>query len=217
MAITDLEHEAADQARRLRDEVTQRLQEPLAEVVRTLQRLALTQVGPEAPVLDAQLLVRANSLAHALELVIADIITSGTHRGSLDGREPQTTVFVREAVEAATARCAEVIGSRCVVMRAQGNIAINTIVERFDELLDTILRTASISGGELRICVERSRGELLVSFERCELEVADLDAVRALARLLGGTADVVVLADSAKIVVWLPQQRQADAELVGRD
>lgn len=213
MALTELDHESAEQARRLRAEVTQRLQEPLAEVVRTLQRLALAQVGPEAPVLDAQLLVRANSLAHALELVISDIVASGTHRGSLDGREPQSTVVVREALEATVGRCGSGLRARSIVVRASGSVAINTIVERFEELLCVTLRSVEPIAGEVRIVVERSRGELLLGFERCHLVPPGLDEVRALARALGGTADVVATGDAPKVVVWLPQQRQADAAL----
>ncbi len=207
MAITEVDRDS-NVARQLRDSVAHGLQEPLAEVVRTLQHLAVAQVSPDAPQLDPQLLVRARSLAHGLSQVIEELISSGTQHGVLDGREPQETVIVRDAIESAAA-AAKWNPERCVVVRGTPHIAITTNAAKFEALLVRILEV-SIGDGDLRILLERSRGELLMQFEASEISSADLDAVRVLARAIGGTSDRAVTGSSQRIVVWLPQQRVND-------
>ena len=89
MAITEVDtSREALCARELRDDITRGLQEPLAEVLRTLQRLAIAQVSADAPQLDSQLLVRGRSLAHGLSQVVEELIATGTQDGVLDSREP---------------------------------------------------------------------------------------------------------------------------------
>ena len=200
-------HDAS--ARQLRDDVTSGLQEPLAEVLRTLQRLAIAQVSPDSPQLDPQLLVRARSLAHGLSHVIDELVTSGTQDGVLDGREPQETVLVRNAIEQAAVAAAASLDGRYVVVRGAERIAVTTNTARFHNLLVRILESAS-GHGEFRIVLDRSRGELLIQFEKAELSSSDLDAVRTMARSLGGTADRAATPQSINLVVWLPQQRVSD-------
>lgn len=207
MAITEVERDP-NVARQLRDSVAHGLQEPLAEVVRTLQHLAIAQVSPDSPQLDPQLLVRARSLAHGLSQVVEELVSSGTQHGVLDGREPQEAVVVREAIESAAA-AAKWNPERCIVVRGTPHIAITTNPAKFEALLVQIFEV-SIGDGDLRILLDRSRGELLMQFEASEISSADLDAVRALARAIGGTSDRATTASSQRIVVWLPQQRLSD-------
>jgi hypothetical protein len=208
MAITEVDRDPSAGARMLRDAIAQGLQEPLAEVVRTLQHLAIAQVSPDSPQLDPQLLVRARSLAHGLSQVVDELVCSGTQQGVLDGREPQETVLVRDAIETA-ASVAAWPTERCVVVRGTHRVAITTNPAKFQALLVQIFQT-SLGDGDLRIVLERSRGELLMQFEASELSSPDLDAIRAAARTIGGSADRTIGAAAARLVVWLPQQRVSD-------
>ena len=208
MAITEVERDPSTIARQLRDSVAHGLQEPMAEVVRTLQHLAIAQVSPDSPQLDPQLLVRARSLAHGLSQVVEELITTGTQHGVLDSREHQEQVVVRDAIETAAA-AAVWSPQRFVVVRGTNHIAITTNPAKFHTLLRQIFET-SLGEGDLRIVLERSRGELLIQFEASEISSGDLDAVRVLARTIGGTADRASGNSGQRLVVWLPQQRVSD-------
>src|SRR4051812_10881288 len=218
MATTDIETTALDgvetvAARELREEVERGLQQPLAEAVRTLQRLALAQIGPDAPVLDPHLLVRARSLAHGLQQVVEEMVTDSTTNGAIDSREPQETVLVRDAIEAAVAARADVLHGRNLVVRGADRTAITTAPVRFHELLLAVVDAAAeATGGEMRLVLSRSRGELLMNFERLDASAVALDRVRRIARTLGGTADRARGAGTPGVAVWLPQQRQGDVE-----
>lgn len=210
MAITEVDRSReAHSARQLRDDITRGLQEPLAEVLRTLQRLAIAQVSADAPQLDAQLLVRGRSLAHGLSQVVEELVAAGTQDGVLDSRESQETVLVRNAIESAAVAASQHLVDRCVVVRGAERVAVTTNTQRFHNLVVRIFETAA-GQGEFRIVLERSRGELLMQFEKAELSSIDLDAVRALARSLGGTADRASTPHGVNLVVWLPQQRTTD-------
>ena len=167
------------------------------------------QVGPESPQLDSQLLVRARALAHSLTQVIEELVATGTQHGVLDGREPQETILVRSAIETAAAAASAALGTRQVVVRGAHRVALTTSVARFHALLVHILETI-IGQGELRIVLDRSRGELLMQFERSDVTSAGLDSIRAVARTIGGTANRSGTPMSATLVVWLPQQRVDD-------
>ena len=210
MAITEIDRSREGlNARQLRDDVTRGLQEPLAEVMRTLQRLAIAQVSPDAPQLDPQLLIRGRSLAHGLSQVVEELIAAGTHEGVLDSRETQETVLVRNAIEAAAVAASSSLVDRCVVVRGAERVAVTTSTQRFHNLLVRVFETAA-GHGEFRIILERSRGELLLQFEKAELASIDLDSVRTMARSLGGTADRASTPNGVNLVVWLPQQRTSD-------
>ena len=210
MAITEIERaKLPGAARQLRDDVARGLQDPLGEVLRTLQRLAIAQVSPDSPQLDPQLLVRARSLAHGLTQVIDELVASGTSDGVLDSREPQETVLIRNAIEAAAIAASDSLDRRSVVVRGAERFAVTTNTARFHELLVQIFERSE-GRGEFRIVLERSRGELLLQFEKAELTSGDLDAVRSLARTLGGTADRAATPSGINLVVWLPQQRGTD-------
>ena len=167
-------------ARQLREEVERGLQQPLAEAVRTLQRLALAQIGPDAPVLDPHLLVRARSLAHGLQQVVEEMVSDGTANGVIDSREPQETILVRTAIESAVMSRADVLGGRNVVVRGADRTAITTNPVRFHELLVAVLDAAAsqTTGGDMRLVLARSRGELLMNFERLDVSGPALDQVR---------------------------------------
>ncbi len=209
MAVTEVTHNDCVAARALRDDVIAGLLEPMTDVVRTLQRLAIAQVSPESPQLDSELLVRARSLAHSLQQIIDELITSGTHRGVLDGREPQETITVRSAIETAAAAASHALCTRHVVVRGAHRVAITTSTPRFHALLVRLFEV-SIGSGEYRIVLDRSRGELLMQFEKCDISPDDLDSVRGLARTIGGTADRANANGNPMVVVWLPQQRVSD-------
>ncbi len=215
MAITQIETDQAVAARQLRDEVERGLQQPLAEAVRTLQRLALSQIGPEAPLLDPHLLVRARSLAHGLQQVVEEMVADGTTSGVIESREPQETILVRTAIEGAVAECASVLGDRNMVVRGAERVAITTSPIRFHELLVAVMQAAAeFPGGDMRLVLARSRGELLMSFDRLEVSAAALEELRRVARSLGGTADRARGSGTPSVVFWLPQQRQSDKETV---
>jgi hypothetical protein len=202
-------------ARQLREEVERGLQQPLAEAVRTLQRLALAQIGPDAPVLDPHLLVRARSLAHGLQQVVEEMVSDGTASGVIDSREPQETILVRTAIENAVAVRADMLGGRNVVVRGADRTAITTSPQRFHELLLAVLDAASeTTGGDMRLVLARSRGELLMNFERLDVSGPALDQVRRVARTLGGTADRARGAGTPGVAIWLPQQRKSDVEVL---
>jgi hypothetical protein len=218
MATTHIDTTTADTtetvaARELREEVERGLQQPLAEAVRTLQRLALAQIGPDAPVLDPHLLVRARSLAHGLQQVVEEMVADGTKSGSIDSREPQETILVCTAIEEAVAARADVLHGRNVVIRGAERTAITTSPPRFHELLLAVLDGAvETGGGDMRLVLARSRGELLMNFERLDISGSALDKVRRVARTLGGTADRARGAGTPGVAVWLPQQRRSDVE-----
>jgi hypothetical protein len=200
-------------ARHLREEVERGLQQPLAEAVRTLQRLSLEQIGPDGPTLDPHLLVRARSLAHGLQQVIEEMVNDGTANGSIDSREPQESILVSGAIEEAVAARADVLGGRNVVVRGADRVAITTSPQRFRELLLAIMDAAAeTTGGDMRLVLARSRGELLMNFERLDVSAPALDQVRRVARTLGGTADRARGAGTPGVAVWLPQQRRGDVE-----
>ncbi len=215
MATTQIDSEETVAARQLREEVERGLQQPLAEAVRTLQRLALAQIGPDAPVLDPHLLVRARSLAHGLQQVVEEMVNDGTASGVIDSREPQETILVRTAIEEAVAERADVLRGRNVVVRGADRVAITTSPARFRELLLAVLDAAAETpGGDMRLVLARSRGELLMNFERLDASAPALDHVRRVARTLGGTADRARGAGSAGVALWLPQQRRTDVESI---
>ncbi len=202
-------------ARQLREEVERGLQQPLAEAVRTLQRLALAQIGPDTPLLDPHLLVRARSLAHGLQQVVDEMVSDGTASGVIDSREPQETILVCSAIDDAVAARADVLHGRNVVVRGAERVAITTSPPRFHELLLAVLDAAvETAGGDMRLVLARSRGELLMNFERLDASAPALDLVRRVARTLGGTADRARGAGTAGIAVWLPQQRRTDVEVL---
>ncbi len=209
MAITEVDPASTAIARQLREDVTRGLQEPMVEVVHTLQRLAIAQVSPDSPQLDPHLLVRARSLAHSLSQVVEELVVNGTQQGTLDNREPQETLLVRSAIEHAAGAASACLKDRCVVVRGAQRVALTTITARFHALLVTVFELVD-GEGELRILLERSRGELLLQFERSEIASAHLDTIRSLARAIGGTADRVKSLNGTNLVVWLPQQRATD-------
>jgi hypothetical protein len=213
MATTQIDSEQTVAARQLREEVERGLQQPLAEAVRTLQRLALAQIGPDVPILDPHLLVRARSLAHGLQQVVEEMVNDGTANGTIDSREPQETILVRTAIEIAVAERADVLHGRNVVVRGTERVAITTSPPRFQELLRAVLDAAAeTTGGDMRLVLARSRGELLMNFERLDVSAPALEQVRRVARTLGGTADRARGAGTPGIAVWLPQQRRTDVE-----
>src|SRR3954467_2589929 len=220
MATTHIDTTQADThetvaARELREEVERGLQQPLAEAVRTLQRLSLDQIGPDAPTLDPHLLVRARSLAHGLQQVVEEMVADGTTNGAIDSREPQETILVRTAIEEAGAARGGLLNGRNVVVRGIERVAITTSPPRFHELLLAVLDAAiEAGGGDMRLVLARSRGELLMNFERLDVSSPALDQVRRVARTLGGTADRARGAGTPGVAVWLPQQRRSDVESV---
>jgi hypothetical protein len=197
--------------RRLRDTVNTGLAEPLAEIVRTLQRLTLAHLESDGEgLLDAHLLGRARSLAHGLQQVVDEIVANGEQAGALDGRECQETVFVSAAIDSAASYARDVLGDRNVVVRCAPHAAIVTNPLRFQDLLVTLLAgTAAAADDDVRITAERGRGELLLEIDTARIATETLDRIRRVARSLGGS--VQLTASGTAVCVWLPQQRTGDS------
>jgi hypothetical protein len=193
------------------------LAEPVAEIVRTLQQLALAQLDDDVDPLDPRLVDRARSLAHALQMAIEELIAEGTRRGALDTREAQTVVRVGDAFAAATAACRSVLVGRPVVVRGE-QAALVTTPERFHDLAVALLESAAAAGADavdhrtdIRVIADRQRTELLLEVEGVRLPAEALDRIRKLARALGGSVQPSRAGSSVAVSVWLPQQRLGDA------
>ncbi len=198
--------------RQLRDTVTAGLADPLAEIMRTLQRLALAHLGPSGETLDPHLLARARTLAHGLQQVVEQIIDDGTRTGTLDGREPQATVLVAGALELAAAAAGATLRDRNIVVRCPAHAAIVTNPVRFQELLATLLEAGVVaSDHDVRLSADRRRGELLLELDDVRIAAEALDRLRRLARGLGGSVQTGTTASNTGVCVWLPQQRLDDA------
>lgn len=206
----------AETRRELRALVTSGLREPLDAVVSTLQRLALAQLGGSGstpgPVLDPHLLSRTRTLAHALQQAVDELIAEGNGAGLFDGREPQETVVVRTALDAAAVSAAGVLHDRNVVLRGAARHTITTSPQRFHELLTSVFEAAAhdTSQRDLRVHSRRAHHELLVDIDGVAIEAAALDQLRALARSLGGTVERGN--NGVGVAIWLPQQRAGDTE-----
>lgn len=201
--------------RELRDSVTAGLTDPLAEILRTLQRLALAHLEPAGTNLDPHLLARARHLAHGLQQVVDELVADGTQRGALDGREPQETVLVAAALDSAARSAAPALGTREVVVRCPPRAAIVTNPLRFADLLvelfEAAARATAGDGAGLRVRAERRRGELLVELDDVRLPSDALDRLRRLARSLGGSVQPGAGSTPGGVCLWMPQQRGTDA------
>lgn len=199
-------------APRPRDAITAGLAEPVGEIVRTLQQLALAQLDDRDDPLDPRLVDRARSLAHALQMAIEELIAEGTRRGALDTREPQTIIHVGDAFAAAGATCRTALSGRRVVVRGE-QAALVTAPERFHELAVTLLESAAavaVAGSDIRVIADRQRTELLLEVEGVRLPADSLDRIRTLARALGGSVQPSRAGSSVAVSIWLPQQREGD-------
>lgn len=193
-------------ARRVRDAITAGLAEPAADIVRTLQQLALAQLDDGDDPLDPRLVDRARSLAHALQLAIDELIAEGTSRGTLDGREPQATVRVGDVFTNAGRR-----SGRRVVVRGE-DACVVTNPDRFADLALALLdAAAAVVDGDIVVTADRQRTELLVEIEGVRLASDALDRIRRLARSLGGSVQPARPNGAVAVSVWLPQQRLGDA------
>jgi light-regulated signal transduction histidine kinase (bacteriophytochrome) len=211
MATTAPTSSSEIERRRLRDTVTTGLTEPLAEILRTLQRLALNRLDPGTSTLDAHLLERARSLAHGLQQVVEELVADGTQSGVLEGREPQETLLVATALDAAAATAAPQLADRNVVVRCALHAAVVSNAVRLHELLVTLLEVAAVASvGDIRVSAERRRGELIVAIDGVRLPADALDRVRKLARSLGGSVQGTTDEHEPGVCVWLPQQRAGD-------
>jgi len=198
--------------RQLRDTVTAGLADPLAEIMRTLQRLALAHLGPADQALDPNLLARARTLAHGLQQVIEEIVADGTRAGTLDSREVQATVLVAGALDTAATTVGTLISDREISVSCASHAAIVTNPVRFQELLTTMLEAAAAAcDGDVRLTADRRRGELLLELDDIPVATDALDRLRRLARGLGGSVQVSGGSATSGVCVWLPQQRLEDA------
>lgn len=206
MAMTDTEIEPSTR-HSLRDAVVSGLTAPLDQVATTLQQLALTQVTPDAPGLDPQLLARARALTHALQSVVEQLVDDGGR--TLEAREPQTRVNVTEALQRAAEFAGAALEGRSVVVKCAPKVTVAANPLHFNELLVAVLEAAATcSEPEIRVLASPGRGELLLTVEAGSLRSTAFDQVRKLVRTIGGS---VQRGDQGNgLVVWVPQQRTDD-------
>jgi K+-sensing histidine kinase KdpD len=199
------------------DSLVHDIEEPLAELVRALERRQLYLLVDDVDPPDHELLGRARALVRDLEHAVAELLDRPI--APTDPREWHDTLSMRGAFEDAAAAAKEALAGRSIVVDAPPTFVITSHAPRLHELLIELLALASRlqpAAWSVRVEVQRRDGEVVIivpSTDRSDsLSVSDQRRVHDLARSLGGRLDVIGHPDAhAGLWVRLPQQRGADS------